>query len=43
MSGPRAYLTMQEEEELITFLKEINSIGYTRTISQVIGIVQAVV
>ena len=42
-SGPRAYLTMQEEEELITFLKEINSIGYTRTISQVIGIVQAVV
>ena len=27
MSGPRAYLTMQEEEELNTFLKGINSIG----------------
>jgi hypothetical protein len=42
-SGPRAYLSLQEEEELITFLTGINSIGYSCTIKEVISIVQAIV
>ena len=42
-SGPRAYLTDYEEEELVRFLTNVSSLGYSRTIKQVIDIVQEVV
>ena len=32
-----------EEEEVLTFLNEMPSAGYSRTIEDVIGIVQAIV
>ena len=41
-SGPKAYLTSAEEEELVNFLQGISSIGYSRTIKQTIRIVQAI-
>jgi hypothetical protein len=42
-SGARAYLTESEEEELVFFLTGMSSVGYSRTIKQVIELVQAVV
>ena len=42
-SGPKSYLTEIEEDELVTFLCGMPSIGYSRTIKQVIEMVQTVV
>ena len=42
-SGPPAYLTPSEEEELISFLTGMNSLGYSRTIKEVVAIVQGIV
>lgn len=42
-SGPKSYLTSSEEEELMTFLVGMSSVGYSHTVQQVIDIVQNVV
>ena len=42
-SGPKAYLTPSEEEELITFLSGMSSVGYLCSVKQTLEIVQAVV
>ena len=42
-SGPRTYLTVAEEDELVTFLCGVSSVGYSRTIKQIVEMVQAVV
>ena len=42
-SGPKAYLSPSEEEELVTFLSGMSSVGYLRTVKQTLEIVQAVV
>ncbi len=42
-SGPKSYLTSTEEEEMVNFLGGMASLGYSRTVTQVIEIVQAVV
>ena len=42
-SGPRAYLTIDEEEELVSFLTGSSTLGYSRTVKQVIDIVQEIV
>ena len=42
-SGPKAYLTPSEEEELVTFLSSMSSVGYSRSVKQTLEIVQAVV
>ena len=42
-SGPKAYLTTAEEDELVNFLKGMMSVGYSRTVKEVIEIVQAIV
>jgi hypothetical protein len=41
--GPSAYLTEEEEEELVEFLLRCAEIGYPHTISQILGIVQQLV
>ena len=41
-SGPRAYLTNDEEEELVSFLTGSSTLGYSRTVKQVIDIVQGI-
>ena len=41
-SGPRAYLT-NDEEELVSFLTGSSTLGYSRTIKQVIDMVQEIV
>ncbi len=40
-SGPKSYLTPTEEDELVNFLSGMNSVGYSRTVKQIIEIVQA--
>ena len=42
-SGSRAYLTHDEEEELVSFLTGSSTLGYSRTVKQVIDIVQRIV
>lgn len=42
-SGAKPYLTEAEEEELVSFLNGMSSIGYSRTIKNVLQLVQAVV
>jgi hypothetical protein len=42
-SGPKPYLTTTEEHELVNFLSGMSSVGYSRTVKEVIEIVQAVV
>ena len=42
-SGPPSYLTIEEEEELTSFLLELAKIGYALTRKEVIAIVQRVV
>ena len=42
-SGPKAYLSANEEEELVSFLTGMSSVGYSRSIKDVIEIVQAIV
>ena len=42
-SGPSSYLTIEEEEELTSFLLEMAKIGYALTRKEVIAIVQRVV
>lgn len=41
-SGPATYLTTQEEKELVTFLCRSAAIGYGRTRSEVIAIVERI-
>ena len=38
-SGPRPYLSYEEEEELVTYLTKCVEIGYLKTKNEVIGIV----
>ena len=42
-SGPKAYLTPSEEEELVTFLSGMSSVGNSCSVKQTLEIVQAVV
>lgn len=42
-SGPNRYLTDVEEQELVSFLMGCASIGYPKTVKQIISIVQNVV
>ena len=42
VSGPQAYLTKEEEDELVHFLVECAQFGFPRTRKQVISIAQAV-
>ena len=42
-SGAKRYLTETEEEELVSFLNGMSSIGYSRTMKQVVQLVQTVV
>ena len=42
-SGPATYLTTQEEKELVTFLCRSAAIGYGRTRSEVIAIVERII
>ena len=41
-SGPRAYLTDYEEEELVRFLTNVSSLGYSHTFKQVIDMQEVV-
>ena len=42
-SGPRKYLTTLEEEELVSFLRNCSSVGYSKTRKETLAIVQAAV
>ncbi len=42
-SGPKPYLSSIEEEELVNFLGGMASLGYSRTVKQIVDIVQLVV
>lgn len=42
-SGPNPYLTIEEEEELASFLIQSASIGYPHTKSQVLALVQQII
>ena len=42
-SGPRSYLSPNEEAELATFILGMTSVGYSRTVKQVVDMVQNVV
>ena len=42
-SGPQPYLTIEEEEELSSFLLETAKIGYAHTRKQVIALVQQII
>ena len=42
-SGPGSYLNASEEEDLVNFLTGISALGYSRTVKQVVEIVQRVV
>lgn len=42
-SGPRGYLSNEEEDELAVFLTSVSTLGYSRTVKQVIDIVQEIV
>ncbi len=42
-SGPKSYLTPVEEEEMVNFLSGMSSLGYSRTVKQIIELVQAAV
>ena len=42
-SGPVPYLSKEEEEELVAFLKQVSSIGYGKTKKEVLAMVQKTV
>ena len=42
-SGPVPYLTLAEEEELVSFLKKCAYIGYPHTKQQVFALVQRII
>ena len=42
-SGPKPYLSSEEEKELVTFLKQAASIGYGKTKKEVLAMVQKTV
>ena len=43
ISGPKAYLTATEEDELVNVLIGMTSVGYSSTVKDVIEIVQGIV
>ena len=43
LPGPKRYLTMEEEEEIVSFLIRCAKIGYPHTRHQVMGLVQEII
>ena len=41
-SGPTPYLTKEEDQELVGFLKQVSRIGYGKTKKEILAIVRGV-